>query len=122
MIRITLLLGLFTLPATGLAQSMPASAHEMGCTNCHELDQPSTGPAFAAVAARYQAKKNDPATIKQLVKNISLGSQGQWSGGLPMVANDPTGKRHDQIQALVKFILTLPPQQSAAAMAKKDAQ
>ena len=112
MVRITLLLGLIVLPAAALAQEMPQAARDLGCLNCHDLDNRSTGPAFRAIAKRYHAARNDPETARRLVRNISLGSQGNWNDFLPMVANDPTGKKRDQIQNLVNFILALPPQQA----------
>jgi cytochrome c len=37
---------------------------------------------------------------------VSKGGSGNW-GTMPMPANDPTGKKQDDIKALVKFIAGL---------------
>ncbi len=45
-----------------------------------------------------------------LVMKVSKGGKGNWTavtGGVPMIANDPTGAKKAQIEELVKFILGL---------------
>jgi len=119
--RATLFLALTTLTGSSLAIEMPQSAIEIGCPNCHAIDHRVVGPAWMDVSKRYHDKRNDPAFLDQLVKKVSNGGQGNW-GNLPMVANDPTGKRRDKIVELVKFVLSLsnqPASQPAPASAEQ---
>ncbi|HTF86311.1 MAG TPA: c-type cytochrome, partial [Cellvibrio sp.] len=45
------------------------------CTACHQIDAPSVGPSFTAVAERYQ---KDPEGLAYLVKKIADGGAGAW--------------------------------------------
>ena len=112
--RILLFFGLLALagPSLALQTEIPPAAQELGCMNCHAIDHKVVGPAWIDVAKRYRDGRNDPTTISTLVKKVSRGGAGNW-GDVPMVANDPVGKRQDKIQELVKFVLSLsdqPPQ------------
>lgn len=106
--RIILSLSLMTLAGSCLAidAEMPPSAAEIGCPNCHAIDHKVVGPAWMDVSKRYRDTRSDPAAFDALVKKVSKGGSGHW-GDIPMVANDPAGKRHDKIVELVKFILAL---------------
>lgn len=104
--RLTLFLGLMALAGSSIAIEMPQSATEIGCQNCHAIDHKVVGPAWIEVSRRYRDKRNDQAFFDQLVHKVSTGGQGNW-GNLPMTPNDPTGKKHDKIVELVKFVLTL---------------
>jgi cytochrome c len=99
---------------------MPQGARSLGCTNCHAIDRKGVGPAWMDVSKRYSDGRTDQEIFDQLVKKVSLGGQGNW-GDLPMVANDPTGRKHEQIVDLVKFILALsgPTPESKSAMEGK---
>jgi len=85
---------------------MPQTAIDMGCPNCHAIDRKVVGPAWMEVSRRYRPMRNDQATFDDLVRKVSKGGSGHW-GDVPMVANDPAGKRHDKIVDLVKFVLAL---------------
>lgn len=104
--RYTLFFALLALAGSSLAIEMPQSANEIGCPNCHAIDHKVVGPAWMDVSKRYRDKRNDPAFFAQLVKKVSKGGSGNW-GNIPMVANDPAGKRQDKITQLVKFVLAL---------------
>lgn len=88
------------------AIEMPQQAKEIGCPNCHAIDHKVVGPAWMDVSKRYRSQRDDPEFVKKLIRKVSHGGSGNW-GNVPMVANDPTGKKHDQIAYLVKFILSL---------------
>jgi cytochrome c len=88
------------------AIEMPQQAKEIGCPNCHSIDHKVVGPAWMDVSKRYRSQRNDPEFVKTLIKKVSRGGAGNW-GDVPMVANDPTGNKHDQIAYLVKFVLSL---------------
>ncbi len=106
--RFLLSLSLMTLTGSALAlqTDMPKLAQDLGCVNCHAIDHKVVGPAWIDVSKRYRDGRNDPTTISTLVKKVSKGGAGNW-GDVPMVANDPVGKRQDKIQELVKFVLSL---------------
>ncbi len=106
--RFVLAWGLVTLSGSSLAlqTEMPKTAQELGCTNCHAIDHKVVGPAWIDVSKRYRDGRKDPATINDLVKKVSKGGAGNW-GDIPMVPNDPVGKRQDKILELVKFVLSL---------------
>lgn len=104
--RTLLLPGLMGLAGAGLCAEMPPNATELGCTNCHAMEGKLVGPSWMDISRRYHAKRNDPAVLDHLVKNVSNGSQDNW-GGLPMVASDPAGKKQNQIVEVVKYILAL---------------
>ena len=106
--RLTFFLGLMTLTGSCLAldTQMPPLAEEIGCTKCHAIDHKVVGPAWIIISKHYRDKRDDQVTFNALVKKVSKGGAGNW-GEVPMAANDPLGKRQDQIQSLVKFVLSL---------------
>ncbi|HEX2535788.1 MAG TPA: ThuA domain-containing protein [Chitinophagaceae bacterium] len=73
----------------------------LDCKACHKVDEKSVGPAFSAVANRYQ-KKGDAQAY--LVSKIIKGSVGVW-GETAMPAH-PTLKEGDAGQ-IVQWILSL---------------
>ncbi len=101
--------GLLTFAGACLSAEMPPAISDMGCTNCHTLHKRDIGPSWTEIAERYRDKRNDPATLEQLVRSISKGSRDKW-GSLPMVANDPAETKRDQIVAAAQYILSLPEQ------------
>jgi cytochrome c len=112
MMRTLFILGLTTFANASFATEMPQSMTDMGCSNCHALNAKVVGPSWADIAQHYRDKRDDPATLNQLVKNVSIGSRNNW-GSLPMIASDPTGKKRDQIIEAVKYILSLPEEPSS---------
>ena len=71
------------------------------CFTCHKLRDASTGPAYGAVAAKYE---NTEANVEMLAGKIIAGGQGVW-GQVPMVAHPQLSK--DDAKAMVKYILLL---------------
>ncbi|MEP7108771.1 MAG: c-type cytochrome [Ferruginibacter sp.] len=71
------------------------------CFTCHKLRDPSIGPAYGLVAAKYE---NTESNRNLLASKILSGGQGVW-GQIPMVAH-PQISREDAI-AMVKYILLL---------------
>lgn len=118
--KFILTLGLLSLSGTCLAldTKMPDTAQEIGCPNCHAIDHTVVGPAWIDVSRRYRDSRNDKATFDTLVKKVSKGGEGNW-GSVPMVANDPVGKRQDKIEQLVRYILSLSDQLPDSQLSKK---
>ncbi len=100
------LIAAMLLAGAAAAAEMPQIAQEMGCSSCHAIDQKIVGPAWMDVSKRYRNSRTNEAVLNQLVRKVSRGGAGNW-GSVPMVGNDPTGARHNEIVALVKFILAL---------------
>lgn len=107
-----------------LAEDMPPLAKKEGCTACHAIDKKVVGPAWMDVSKKYKGVKtykyspNGSAAPdakeypleEGLIEKVSKGGKGNWTavtGGVPMIANDPTGKKKAEVTELVKFILGL---------------
>lgn len=85
------------------AVEMPELAKKNNCTACHSIDKKVVGPAWIDVAKKY---KGDATAADKLLAKVSKGGAGAW-GSMPMPANDASGKKQDDMKALVKFILAL---------------
>jgi len=86
-----------------LATDMPDIAKKNGCTACHAIDKKVVGPAWQDVANKY---KGVAGIEEKLIVKVSKGGSGNW-GTVPMIANDPDGKKQPQIKELVEFVLGL---------------
>ena len=71
------------------------------CFTCHKLREASTGPAYGAVADKYE---NNEANVNMLADKVLKGGTGVW-GQVPMVAH-PQLSKEDAV-AMVKYILLL---------------
>ena len=71
------------------------------CFTCHKLRDASTGPAYGAVADKYE---NTESNVNMLADKIISGGTGVW-GQVPMVAH-PQVPKEDAV-AMVKYILLL---------------
>ncbi len=71
------------------------------CFTCHKVNEPSTGPAYQAVADRYP---NNPAVIDSLANKVIKGGAGNW-GVVPMTPH-PQISKEDAV-AMVKYVLSL---------------
>lgn len=71
------------------------------CLTCHKLNETLTGPAYQAVAQRYEAT---PEVIDTLSQKVINGGAGKW-GNIPMSPH-PTLPKEDA-KAMVKYILSL---------------
>ena len=93
-------------PRTG---SMLALAKQSGCLACHKVERKLVGPAWSDVAQRY---KNEPNIRSKLVEKVSRGGGGNWTEVTGGVRMPPYGEKvsHEDIETLVDFILSLPPQ------------
>ena len=96
-------------------ETMPVEVKQLLCLDCHAVDHKVIGPAWRDVGNRYKNAKTFEYDGKQypllegLVMKISKGSRGgagHW-GDMPMPAEDPTGIKHDKIEKMIKFILSL---------------
>ncbi len=88
---------------SAMATDMPPVAKKNNCTACHAIDKKVVGPAWSAVAKKYQGQADAEA---KLIAKISKGGAGVW-GSMPMPAQDPAGKKQADIKSLVEFILAL---------------
>ena len=95
-----------------LAYTMPEEVKQLPCLSCHAVDRKVIGPAWRDVGKKYKGVKTFDYNGKEyplfegLVKKVSNGGSGHW-GSFPMPANDPTGKKRDKIEKMVKFVLSL---------------
>lgn len=71
------------------------------CFTCHKLRDASTGPAYGAVAAKYE---NTEANVEMLAGKVIAGGQGVW-GQIPMAPHPQLSK--DDAKTMVKYILLL---------------
>jgi cytochrome c len=90
------------LPATSKAQDDgEALATAKLCNACHQMDAPSLGPSWQAIASRHSARSE--VMVDVLAGKIIRGGGGNW-GLVPMVPN----QRVDEIEAriLAQWILS----------------
>ena len=71
------------------------------CFTCHKLREPSVGPAYGLVAAKYE---NTESNREMLVAKIIAGGKGAW-GQIPMIPHPKLSK--EDATAMVKYILLL---------------
>jgi len=72
------------------------------CLTCHKINDPFTGPSYAAVAEKYAGA--DAAKITDLAHKIIKGGMGVW--GSAMMTPHPMISQEDA-EAMVKYILLL---------------
>jgi cytochrome c len=75
-------------------------AEKHNCRFCHEKGSDSLGPSLKEIALEYSA---NPEAEEILLKRISNGSIGNW--GDVMMPPQISATNHDEIRALVRFIL-----------------
>lgn len=85
------------------AAIMPELAKKNRCDDCHAIDKKIIGPAWMDVSKKYQG---DAGAEARLVQKVSKGGSGVW-GDMPMPANDPGGRKQEDMKGLVQFILGL---------------
>lgn len=71
------------------------------CLGCHKEQEKLVGPAYAAVAAKYE---NTPENITMLANKIIKGGVGVW-GEVPMTAHPQINQQ--DAEEMVKYIFTL---------------
>jgi cytochrome c len=79
---VSAVIGLGVAPSAALADGA-ALAKKYNCLVCHSVDKKRVGPAYKAVAARYEG---DPSAVADLVEKIKKGGKGAW-GSVPMPPN-----------------------------------
>lgn len=104
------------IPAKGdeikTAEKVPASSNpdydkglqlvvKSDCLGCHKINEAAVGPAYAAIAAKYESTDDN---INLLATKIMKGGQGVW-GQVPMAAH-PALSKEDAVQ-MVKYIMLL---------------
>ena len=88
----------------GQSASVPdglARMRRSDCLACHGIDQASLGPAYVAVAQRYQGRTD---AMRHLVTKIATGGTGVW--GDRVMPPHPTLSEDDR-RAMVQYILSL---------------
>ena len=71
------------------------------CLTCHKLNEAATGPAYAAVAAKY---RDHPETFDTLANKIIKGGSGNW-GTIPMTSH-PTISKEDAL-TMVHYVMSI---------------
>ncbi|HXH98755.1 MAG TPA: c-type cytochrome [Sphingobacteriaceae bacterium] len=71
------------------------------CISCHKDHEKLVGPAYAAVAAKYEATDTN---IAMLVGKVISGGKGVW-GEVPMTPHPALSK--DDATEMVKYVLSL---------------
>ncbi|MGZ8257168.1 MAG: c-type cytochrome [Gallionella sp.] len=100
---LTLAIALLCTAPLASAIDMPDLAKKNRCNDCHAIDKKIIGPAWMDVSKKY---RNQPEIEATLIAKVSKGGVGVW-GDMPMPANDPGGRKQDDIKALVQFVLGL---------------
>ena len=77
-------LTLVVIPTASAQQAGEQLIEKSRCYACHQLSQPSIGPAYQAIAARHGDRKSLMADV--LARKIVTGGGGNW-GLVPMVPN-----------------------------------
>ncbi|MFL5739536.1 MAG: c-type cytochrome [Flavisolibacter sp.] len=88
-------------PSDPAAEKGLALVAKSDCFTCHKVDQPSTGPAYTAVAARYAGKEGIADT---LAHKIIKGGSGNW-GAVPMIPHPAISQ--DDAKAMAQYVLSL---------------
>jgi cytochrome c len=71
------------------------------CFTCHAVSEKKVGPAYQAVAQKYQAT---PEVIDTLASKIISGGAGRW-GAIPMTPHPQISK--EDAATMVKYVLSL---------------
>lgn len=77
------------------------------CKACHTMNETIVGPAFTAIAEKYQNKPNE---VTRLAGKIITGGAGVWGNEHYMNAHPQLSK--EQTMIMVKYILSLKQQQT----------
>ena len=86
-----------------LPENMPGLAMIAAdnCLTCHKVEEQSTGPAYRAIANKYEAT---PANIDSLAIKIIKGGSGVW-GQVPMTPHPNLSM--DSAREMVKYVMAL---------------
>ncbi|HLT07480.1 MAG TPA: c-type cytochrome [Cyclobacteriaceae bacterium] len=78
-----------------------AKIQENDCPSCHALERRSVGPAYTAIATKYQDNK---VALGVLADRIINGSVGVW-GEIPMPAHPEISK--EEAEQMATFVFSL---------------
>ncbi|MFB9863487.1 c-type cytochrome [Rufibacter immobilis] len=87
--------------AGSLAEKGAQLIAQSDCAACHHIDQKVVGPAYEAVAQKYEANQKD---TDYLASKIIQGGKGVW-GEIPMTPHPNISK--EDAQAMAQYILSL---------------
>lgn len=93
------LVGICSLANAADEPSPVALAGSNGCLICHNASQKLVGPAFKAIAEKYQGQAD---AQKTLVNKVRSGGAGSW-GKIPMPAHPEATEAH--LNTIVAWIL-----------------
>ncbi len=85
------------------ASTGPLWLDRSGCNTCHNMDEPTIGPSYRQIAARYPEESN---TVNLLVAKVKDGGSGVW--GQAVMTPHPQLAEGD-IRRMVRYILSLDP-------------
>ena len=71
------------------------------CFTCHKVKEAAIGPAYEAVAAKYE---NNEEVVDKLAGKVISGGAGNW-GTIPMTPHPQLAK--EDAKTMVKYILAL---------------
>lgn len=77
-------------------------AAKSDCFTCHKLNETSTGPSYAAVAAKYKSQM--PGIADTLVSKILKGGSGNW-GTIPMTPHPALSK--EDAKSIVAYVMSI---------------
>lgn len=97
------LLFLLATASSAAAQENPAElAGTAGCSNCHQAEQQTVGPAWQAIAERYGDEEDAAQTLHERMR---AGVQGVW-GRIPMAPVTPEQLNDEQLSVVLDWILS----------------
>lgn len=71
------------------------------CLTCHKLNEQLTGPAYAAIAAKYRGQEN---IIDSLAHKIIKGGSGVW-GPVPMTPHPDLSE--EDAKTMVHYVMSI---------------
>lgn len=77
-------------------------AAKSDCFTCHKLNETSTGPSYASVAAKYKSQMSGIADT--LVNKIIKGGSGNW-GAVPMTPHPMLSK--EDAKSIVTYVMSI---------------
>jgi cytochrome c len=83
----------------------------LDCSSCHAIDRKVVGPAYSEIAKKYAGQADAP---DKLAKSVRDGGSGTW-GAIAMIPHPDL--KEEQLQAIVKWILSLKNVDTAPASA-----
>ncbi|GGK87749.1 cytochrome c552 [Rufibacter glacialis] len=86
---------------TGSVENGAKLIAQSDCTACHKIDQKVVGPAYEAVAQKYENNEKD---IAYLAGKIIQGGQGVWG---PVAMTPHPGLSEQDAKQMAQYIMSL---------------